>query len=72
MKCVFEKLDEELARGACVKLGEFSHRMEDEFHKIVSYKTIERNISDAYDTELKPLGAKGMDIKIVVKKKVSS
>ena len=69
---VFEKLDEELARGACVKLGEFSKERADECHKLVSYKTIERNITDAYDIELKPLGAKGMDIRIVVKKNVSS
>jgi hypothetical protein len=69
---IFNKLDHELAQGDCVKLGIFSHRMEKEFHKLASYKTIERAILDSYETEKQPIGKNGKPITIILNKKMSN
>jgi hypothetical protein len=71
MTKVFERLDEELARGACPKLGEFSKERAEEIHKLVSYKTIAREISPAYDTtpEDRSIGVRGKAPLIIIKKK---
>jgi len=66
---IFKRLDQELAQGACVKLGDFSKKMAEELHQPKSYKSIERIIKEGYETEFQPLGVNGRDILIIIKKK---
>lgn len=69
---IFKKIDEELAHAPYVKFSEFSKKMADDLHGFISHKTIERDIQDTYETGFKPLGERGRDILVILKKKMSA
>jgi hypothetical protein len=61
-------LDQELAQGDVVKLGDFTQMRAKEFHEVISYKTLEREISRAYVIEERPIGKNGKNVRVIVKK----